>query len=450
VSLNIVIIGAGEVGFNIAKSLSKEDYEITVIDVNPQKCLRVRNTIDAKVIEGDCTSQRLLSKIDMFEVDYVLALTRIDEVNLVASQISSKMGAKHIICRLRNTEYIHKNAIISPLDFNISYVTYPEMAAKNDIEHIIKKGSEDEVHEFKDGKINMIGFHLEENSPIVERTVKDVEVSNPFIQHKLALVYRDDESFIPTSDTIYKKNDFIYIVGRTEDISEIQKMTGNPNYDIKNIMILGCGKIGRLLAKSLQTDYSVTLVEKKSNKAKEFSSKLSDTLMLSGDGLDVDFLEAEEISRMDCFIAATESEQTNLLSSLIVKDYGVKQIIMHITTTDYYKVLKKIGVGTVISKNISAVNEILNYIRTEQENVKISRYEDLDIEAIEIKVEEYCRYLEEDYSISGIPKNVSLCAIIRSDKIIIPGQNVKIEIDDELLFFAKPKDIGTIEDLFQR
>ena len=155
-SLNIVIIGVGEVGFNLAKNLSKEDHAITVIDVNPKKCLRVQNSIDAKVIEGDGTSQRLLAEIDMGNVDYILALTRIDEVNLVASQIASKMGAKHVICRLRNTEYIHKDAVVSPSDFNISYVTYPEMAAKNDIEHIIKKGSEDEVHEFKDGRINMI------------------------------------------------------------------------------------------------------------------------------------------------------------------------------------------------------------------------------------------------------------------------------------------------------
>ena len=378
-SLNIVIIGVGEVGFNLAKYLSKEDHAITVIDVNPKKCLRVQNSIDAKVIEGDGTSQRLLADIDMENIDYILALTRIDEVNLVASQIASKMGAKHVICRLRNTEYIHKDAVVSPSDFNISYVTYPEMAAKNDIEHIIKKGSEDEVHEFKDGKINMIGFHLEEDSPLINRTVSEIELSNPYIRHKLVLIYRNGESFIPHSDTLYHKDDYIYIVAKTEDISEVQTMTGNPNYEINNIMILGCGKIGRLLAKSLEDSYSVTIIEKNEDKAKEFSSKFKSTLMLSGDGLDVDFLESENIRDIDCFIAVSENEQTNLLSSMIVKDFGVKQVITHITTTNYYKVLKNMDLSIVISKNISAVNEILQYIRTEQENIRISRYEDLEL-----------------------------------------------------------------------
>ena len=448
-SLNIVIIGAGEVGFNIAKHLSKEDYSISVIDINPKKCQRVQNSIDAKVIEGDGTSQRLLSEIDMPEVDYVLALTRIDEVNLVSSQIASKMGAKHVICRLRNTEYIHKDAVVSPSDFNISYVTYPEMAAKDDIEHMIKKGSEDEVHEFNTGRINMIGFHLEEDSPIVGRTVSDVELSNPYISHKLALVYRDDESFIPHENTEYKTGDYIYVVGKNEDISEIQKMTGNPNYDINNIMIVGCGKVGRLLAKSLQNDYNVTMVEKDEDKAKEFSGKLSKTLMLSGDGLDLDFLDSEDISEIDCFIAATESEQTNLLSSMIAKDFGVKQVITHVNTTDYYKVIKKMDLSIVISKNISAVNEILKYIRTEQENIQISRFEDLDVEAVELTVDSQSLYINSDYSISDIPETISLCAIIRENKVIIPNHKAEILSNDQLLIFAKPNEIKEIELLFK-
>ena len=448
-SLNIVIIGVGEVGFNLAKYLSKEDHAITVIDVNPKKCLRVQNSIDAKVIEGDGTSQRLLADINMEDVDYILALTRIDEVNLVASQIASKIGAKHVICRLRNTEYIHKEAVVSPSDFNISYVTYPEMAAKNDIEHIIKKGSEDEVHEFRDGKINMIGFHLESDSPLINRTVSEIELSNPYIRHKLVLVYRDDESFIPHSDTVYHKNDYIYIVARTEDISEVQKMTGNPNYEINNIMILGCGKIGRLLAKSLEDSYNVTLIEKNENKAKEFSSKFSKTLMLSGDGLDVDFLESENIKDIDCFIAASENEQTNLLSSMIVKDFGVKQIITHITTTNYYKVLKKMDISIVISKNISAVNEILQYIRTEQENVQISRYEDLDLEAVELKVHSDCLYIQQNYKISDIPEVITLASVIRQDEIIIPSDKTQIQVEDELLLFLKPNDIKKAESLFK-
>ena len=362
-NLNIVIVGAGEVGFNLAKSLSKEDHSITVIDINPQKCSRLQNSIDARVIEGDGTSQRLLAGIEMKKVDYVLALTRIDEVNLVASQMTSKMGAKHVICRLRNTEYIHKDAVVSPSDFNISYVTYPEMAAKNDIEHIIKKGSEDEVHEFNEGRINMIGFHLEEDSPIVGRTVSDVELSNPYIPHKLAVINRGDITFIPHKDSKYKVNDIAYFVVPTTALNEIQLMAGKSPFKVKNIMIMGAGKIGRLLASSLENEYNLKLLEKNIEKADAISDKLKNTLILTDDGLDIDFLESENISSLDCFIALTENEQINIMSSLLMKHYGVKQVIVHINSTSYFKVVRRIGVDAVISKNTSAVNEVLKIIK---------------------------------------------------------------------------------------
>ena len=138
---NITIIGAGEVGFNLAKSLSKEDHDITVIDIDPVKCQKITNHIDAKVIEGDGCSQRILQNIDMSSIDYLIALTRIDEVNLVASKIAKERGAKKVICRLRNTEYGHEKTIIDPEQFGINHIVFPEKAAKNEIKRIITQPS---------------------------------------------------------------------------------------------------------------------------------------------------------------------------------------------------------------------------------------------------------------------------------------------------------------------
>ena len=138
---NIVIIGAGEVGFNLAKSLSKEDHDITVIDIDPIKCQKITNHIDAKVIEGNGCSQRILQEIEMSEIDYLLALTRIDEVNLVASKIAKERGAKKVICRLRNTEYGHKKTIIDPSQYGINHIVFPQKAAKDQFKRIITQPS---------------------------------------------------------------------------------------------------------------------------------------------------------------------------------------------------------------------------------------------------------------------------------------------------------------------
>ena len=446
--LKIVIIGAGEVGFNLAKSLSRENYEITVIDIDPIKCARIKNNLDAHVIEGDGASQRILQEIQMRKVDFLLALTRIDEVNLVASRISKKMGAKHVICRLRNTEYSHKKAIITPEQFGIEFVAYPEKAAQIEIENLVRRSSTVEVQEFKEGELLMVGVNLESSSPLIGRSLENVTISNPFVAHKTVLINRNDDFFIPNPNDIYKKDDHIYFIGRKNDIENIQSMAGKPSFNVKNVMILGSGKIGRLLAKSLQDDYNVKIIEKNKEKAKKFSPNLSNSLMLIGDGLDIEFLESENISNVDCFISATENEQTNILAALLAKHYGAKQVILHITTTNYLKSVRRIGADAIVSKNISAVNEILNVIRSNEDNVEIHRFDDVGVEAIDVIVDTNSKYITEDMSIDIIPEKYLVSAIIRNDKIIIPNYVTEIKPEDELLIFAKPEDAQSAENLF--
>ena len=446
--LKIVIVGVGEVGYNLAKSLSRENYDITIIDINPDKCIRIKNTLDAHVIVGDGASQRILQKIEMNNVDYLLALTRIDEINLVVSRISKKMGAKHVICRLRNTEYSHKNAIITPEQFGIEYVTYPEKAAQLEIENLVRRSSTVEVQEFKDGKILMVGVNLESSSPLIGRSIENVILSNPFTTHKTILINRSDDFFIPKLDDIYKKNDHVYFIGKKNDIDEIQKMAGKPSFDVKNVMILGCGKIGRLLAKSLQYEYDVKIIENNKKKAEFFSPNLSETLMLIGDGLDIEFLESENISEVDCFVAATQNEQTNILASLLAKHYGAKQAILHITTTNYLKSVRRIGADAIVSKNISAVNEVLNVIRSNQDNVEIHRFDDVGIEAIDVIVDSNSYYLSNNMTFDSISKDYSIAVIIRDEKIIIPNDRSVIKSNDELLIFTKPEYAQKAESLF--
>ena len=447
--IKIVIIGVGEVGFNLVKALSKEKFDITVIDIKEEKCQRITNTMDVRAIVGDGASQRILQQLDMTNIDYLLALTRIDEVNLVAAKSAYEMGAKKIICRLRNTEYSHESAIITPEQFGIDYVVYPEKAAQRDIENLIRQTSAVDLEEFKNGQINMVGIKIAHSSPLVGRNIKNVELSNPYIPHKLALVIRENESFIPPKETIYKKDDIGYFIGKAKDINEIQRMAGKPAFKVKNIMILGAGKIGRLLAKSLQYDYNVRIVEQNFEKAKKFGKTLTETLILQANGLDTDFLNSENIQETDCFIAATENEQTNILASLLVKHYGVKQVILHITTTNYFKAVRRIGVDAVVSKNISAVNEVLKLIRSDQQDLPISSFEDLNVDAIELSVVQECRYIRKKITIDQIPEELCIGAICRNNEMIIPNNHTEIYAEDELLVITREENISIVEKLFQ-
>jgi len=448
-SLKIVIIGAGEVGYNLSKYLANEDYAITVVDIDEQKCSKIKNAIDAKVLCGNGASQRILQKIDMPHVDYFLALTPIDEINLIASKAAKTLGAKKVIARLRNTEFNHKEAVLKPADFNIDYVSYPEKAAQKEIEKLIRRTSAVEVIGFNEDTITLVGIKLEVSSPLVGRSIKNVKLTNPFISHQVSVIYREDSSFIPHSDTIYQKDDVVYFLSKTEDVDLIQQMAGKPPFNVKNIMVIGAGKIGRLLSKSLQYDYNLKIIEKSSEKANKYNSSLSNSLMLIGNALDTEFLESENIYDIDCFIAATEDEQTNIMSCLLAKDYGVKQVIVHISTTNYIKPMRRMGIDAVVSKNISAVNEVFKFIHTDQQEIEISRFEDIDIDSIELDVIDGCKYLRKKYSIFDLPESICLGAIIRGEKIIIPNMNSTIYKGDKLLIFLKPDFISKVENIFQ-
>lgn len=448
-SLKIVIVGAGQVGYNLSKYLAKQDYAITVVDIDEKKCLKVKNAIDAKVVLGNGASQRILQQIDMTNIDYFLALTSLDEINLIASKAAKILGAKKVIARLRSTEFNHKDAILSPKDFGIDYVSYPEKAAQQEIEQLIRRTSAVEVKTFNDDKITLLGIKLETSSPLVGRSVRNVKLANPFINHQTAVIYRDDSSFITHNDTIYKKDDVVYFVSRTEDVDMIQQLAGKPAFNVENIMIIGAGKIGRLLSKSLQYDYNLKVIEKSSEKAEKYNASLSNTLMLIGDALDPEFLESESVYDMDCFIAATENEQTNIMCSLLAKDYGVKQVIVHISTTNYIKPIRRMGIDAIVSKNVSAVNEVFKIIHTDQQEIEISRFEDIDIDSIELKVMPDCKFLRKKYILDDLPDSICLGAIIRDSKIIIPNQKTNIKENDQLLIFLKPEYISKVENIFQ-
>ena len=447
-SLRIVIIGAGEVGFNLAKTLSNDNCDLTIIDIDQKKCQRITNSLDGHVINGDGASQRILQELNLDSVDYLLALSRIDEVNLVASKSAFEMGVNKIICRLRNTEYSHRNAIITPSQFGIDHVVYPEMSAQKDIEKLIRKPSAIDIEEFHDGKITMVGMVMDSSSPLIGRNVASVESSNPYVHHKLVLLIRDGEGLIPLNDTKFEIDDLAYFMGKTDDIPLIQRMAGKSALVVKNVMILGAGKIGRLLAKSLETDYDVRIIENDHEKAKKIGENLSDTLILDADGLDIDFLTSENIQDVDCFIAATENEQTNILASLLVRHYGVKQVILHVTTTNYIRAVRRIGVDAVISKNISAVHDIINYIRSDQEDLPVSKIEDVDYDALEIVVSSKSKFILKNYSFNTVPDYIRIGAIIRDSKVIIPTQHTEIIINDKLILFIKDNLISKAEDLF--
>ena len=447
--MRIVIIGAGEVGFHVAKALSQEDHDITVIDIDSVKCKRASESLDVIVIEGNGASPRNLSEANVQEADYVLCLTRVDEVNLIASQQAKELGAKKVIARLRNQQYTTRDSIIKPEKFGIDHVIHPEREACREIVKLVHHSYATQVMEFEGGRMQTIGIRLDESSPVMGKTVREICDEDRDFRFGIVTVIRAGESRVPWSDFVFEKDDIAYFIVKKEHLYSLMYMLGKEATETHSVVILGGSKIGRSIAEELQSELSVRLIEEKREKAEWLASNLKQTMVLHGDGTDVELLKAENINEADSFISVTESEQTNLLSGMLAHHLGVKQTVIHLSTTEYMPIVQEIGLGSVISKNMSTVNSILKFISSSQTETPITTFDEIDVDVIEFSPEPGSKVTTLPLQDIKFPEDSIVGVINHHGQLSIARGSSQLTDEDTVLVFAKSSAVSTLRKLFE-
>ena len=447
--MRIVIIGVGEVGFHVAKALSQEDHDIVVMDIDPAKCRRATEGLDVIVVEGNGASPRNLSAANVQDADYVLCLTRVDEVNLIASQQAHELGAKKIIARLRNQQYTTRDSIIKPEKFGIDLVIHPEKEACKEIVKLVRHSYATQVMDFEGGRVQMIGIRLDENSPIVGKSVNDICEEDRDFKFGIITVLRDGESHVPWSDYIFKYNDTAYFIVKTKWLEPLMNLLGKEATPTNSIIILGGSKIGRSLAKELEKEMTVRLIESKRDKAEWLASHLKETMIIHGDGTDVELLKSENIQDADSFIAVTESEQTNLLSGMLAHHLGVKQSVIHVSTTEYMPIVHEIGVGAVLSKNMSTVNSILRFIASDETETSVMTFDEIDVEVIEFHPEPGSKVTKVPLEEINFPEDSIVGMTNHHGTLSIARGSTQLSDEDNVLVFAKSKAVPKLKRLFE-
>ncbi|MDP6593010.1 MAG: Trk system potassium transporter TrkA [Candidatus Marinimicrobia bacterium] len=445
--MRIVVIGAGEVGYQLAKGLSEENLDITIIDINPDKVHRAMDTLDVIALQGDGASQEVLKEARVQEADIVVAVTRIDEVNLIASQLSHELGARKIIARLRNTDYSKKDTIIHPEKFGIDKVIHPEMAATDEIIRLVMQTAATSVDDFEGGKLQLIGLRLSNGCPVIGNVLVEIRQENPDFAFNAVCVLRGNRTIVPHGDSVFEPGDIWYFLVKKERVENLLKVFGKHIKETQNVIILGGGKIGRTVARLLQDKIDVRLIDSNQKKAEKLAQELEKTLILHGDGTDIEFLRSESIEDVDSFIAVTQNEQTNLLSALLAKHLGVRQSLVHVSTTEYIPVMKVIGMDSVVSKNMSTVKEILEYIKSD-EKIIVTDFEDVDVEAIEFSPQPGCKATRNILSEIKFPSDCVVGAVNHHGHISIAQGDTQLSEEDIVLVFVMPAVLPKIEKLF--
>jgi trk system potassium uptake protein TrkA len=446
--MEIIIAGAGEVGTHLAKLLSKEKHNITIIDRDSTKIKQVIAHHDIMGVVDNAISFDVLKRVGIKTADLFIAVTENEETNITASILAKELGVKKTIARVDNNEFLLKKnkGIIAKL--GIDSLIYPQKLAAEEIIKLLKQTGTTETFEFSKGHLSFYTIKLEKDAPIVNKKLKDITNEKQEFDYRAVAIYRNSKTIIPNGNDVFKVNDLIYVISNKTGVSSLMQSTGKKKIDIKNVMILGGSRIGKKTAKELQKKMNVKLIERSEKKCIELADYLTDTLVLNGDGSDTELLLEEGIKKMDAFIAVTDNSETNILSCLLAKRFGVKKTIAEIENIDFIDLAEDIGIDTIINKKLLAASKIYGYtISAEVSTVKCVT--GTDAEVLEFVAHEGSKIINKPLSEIDFPDNAIIGGVTKGNNSYIAKGDTIIEVNDKVVVFTLPKAIHKLEQYFQ-
>jgi trk system potassium uptake protein TrkA len=448
--MKIIIAGAGDVGFHLAKLLSYESQDTYIVDFDGEKLNYINNHLDVFTKKGDATSIQLLKEIGIDSADLLLAVTESQNTNFTISVIGKALGVKKTIARIDNPEFL-ENDDIDFKSFGVDFMISPQELAANEIKMLLNQSSFNDTVEFEKGIFNVMGTSLGYKSPILDLTVKEATEKFPMVDFITIAIKREgvSQTIIPRGDTVYKIKDQVYFSVPKESIKKLNQIIGQEQFHIKNVMILGGSSIGFKTARNLCKDnFKVKLIEKKKEKAEDIADKLSDTLVIHADGRNLELLEEENIREMDAFIAVTGDSETNIMSCLVAKSKGVKKTIALVENMDYINISQTIGIDTLINKKLLAASSIFKHIR-KGDILALANLHNIDAEIFEFEVKENAKVTRKPISELKLPREAVFGGIIRDGKALMSFGGSQMRAGDKAIVFCLPEAISIVEDLFK-
>ncbi len=447
--MNIVILGGGGIGFQLAKRLSLEKHNIILIELDKKRANYAKEQLDVLVIEGSGSSPELLKKADIDQTDVIAALTNSDEVNIFSCQLAKKAGSPITIARVRNPEFTENSELFSKKEFGVDYVLQPELLTANSIVRLVKQSSATDLIDFEKGKIQFLGLRLDSNSKVLHTPLKDLgkKYGNPPLT--VVAIKRKQYTIIPRGEDMLIENDQIFIICEPDYFTEALKFFGKDQKKVENVMITGGGLLGQFIAEKLENDYNVKIFETDEAKSNELAGKLNNALVIHGDGTDIDLLTFEGLSDMDEFIAVTGDDESNIITSLVARHLRVPRTITLVTKLEYQALAPSIGMDSVISKQLITVNAIRKFIRRHQVAF-FAELPGVDAEIIEYFADDKSKIIKKPLKNINFPRDAVAGAVIKKDGAVeVPKGETHIRPGDKVIVFTLPKAMKDVDKLFE-
>ncbi len=446
--MKIIIAGAGDVGYHLAKLLVLENHEITVIDLNEGKLAHLAKHLDVVTVKGNATSFSVLEDADIANAELFISVTESEESNISTCIIAKHLGVKKTIARIQNTEFLVRKDKLDLFDLGIDEIISPESLAGREIKRLLREIALTDSFDFDGGKLSLIGLPIHKNSPLAGKTLLEASKLDPTNSFITVALLRNKKTIIPHGNDTFEVNDHAYFISLPSAIDKVIMLsTREKKQGLKRVMVLGGSKVGINASKQLSKKYNVKLIEIDKQKCFELADMLPNVMVINGDARDVDLLQEEGLDETDAFIAVTGNSETNIISSLVAKDHNVKKTIALVENVDYIHLSQNIGVDTMINKKLIAANFIFRSIR-KGDIVNLTSIHGVDAEVLEFVIKVESKITKDTLRSLDIPDSVIVAGVIRKGEAIIPKGDFQFRPKDRAVVLCKPESIQRVEEYF--
>jgi len=447
--MQTVVVGAGEVGFDVARILALEQHDVTVIDVDEDVLQKVRNNLDVMTVQGNGTSAQVLADAGIRGADLLIAVTAVDEVNLIACMMADRLGVETTIARTRTDELERTHSVLEAEDFGIDLVIHPEESAATEITQLIQRAGATDVLSFCDGHVQLVGLRLDADAPVVGQPLHEVASSHPELEFRVKGLVRRGQTRIPGGDEVLQADDQLFVLTRPKYVTPVTRLLGKGEVTMSHVMILGGTRVGATVARKLsqQNDKRIKLIEPDAERAEELAEQLEDVLVLHADSTDIDLLVKEGLGEMDAFVAVTDDQESNLVTCLMAKHLGVYKTVSLLSKGAYIPISQAIGLDAAVSKKLAVSREVRRYLRGKHV-LSVATVHGLDAEILEIRATPRAPVTKKPLRELDLPSGVLIGAVEHEDTTEIATGTTQIGPGDRVIVFVLPGQVGAVEDLF--
>ncbi|MDX5363072.1 MAG: Trk system potassium transporter TrkA [Pseudazoarcus pumilus] len=460
--MKIIILGAGQVGTSVAENLVSEANDITLVDLSAELLDTLRDRFEVRTICGNGASPSVLREAGAEDADLLIAVTQSDQINLCACRVAKTVfNVPTRIARLRSGEFVDHPELLAADNFAVDFSICPEQIVTDYIRHLISFPEALQVLEFAEGAVSLIGVQAFEGGPLVGHPLKALRYHLPNIDARIAAIYRNGEALIPEGDTLIVPGDEVFCLAATVHIRQVMRELRRSDHPMRRIMIAGGGNIGFRLARSIERDCNVKLLELDKRRAQFLAGSLDHTLVLRSDATDEGLLENENIDGMDLFAALTNDDEDNIMSASLAKRMGARRTLALINRKSYVDLVQGGPIDIAISPAQISIGTLLAHVRR-GDVVAVHSLRRGAAEALEIVARgdrKHSRVVDRPIEDIPLPRGVTIGAIVRNEtrdervirrEVIMPHHDTVIEQDDHVIVFCTHKKlVRQVEKLFQ-